>query len=447
MVASVASQVGSTPSGSAGTGGSSGNSGNGGTSSSGSNASGSDGSGTSTSSAPVPTMTAVIPNHIDPHNTTNLQPSKNGSTAYQQNGTDSSTTDPYVFAEANVTYQYPTVILPHSALISSVACASDGLLITFDDKTAYDYVHTHWTIGTEGFLLVADWQACMGGSSADAGGHVYYLVTGLTFNDSTMQVHVIAHVVVIENALDQVCERVTVMHVTDCQVDLTWGTYTPGGNGSLPYGGGAGSGDGGSDSGDGTSGSSGSGSSGSESTVYTNGTDLACLHPPSSYEGLPTAPCGYDFDTTLDNELGYYDLEGSVTDGEAFAPGYEIDNTTFVERSMIAKRAPASCRYDKNGNLRSGHFFCAKVRTVRVLYELPMMHADLPEAESRPATTDLSCRARHHQQAKLGIGTVYQRLEKHCQHRQDQRYLAELPKDMGSQRRSYKARGLQVRQG
>lgn len=110
-----------------------------------------------------------------------------------------------MFAEANVTYQFPTVVLPHSALVSSVACVSDGLAITFADSTAYKYVEANWnTYNGQGFLLVADWQPCMGGSEADKGGHVYYLVTGLSYNDATMTVHATAREIEIQNALGQV---------------------------------------------------------------------------------------------------------------------------------------------------------------------------------------------------------------------------------------------------
>lgn len=202
IVASVASQVAASPSGSATSGqGSSSGSGGSAAASTGNGSSGSNDS--SGSTGDVPTLVPVIPGHIDPHANSTLQPSSNNSIAFQQNGTDGNS--PYLFAEANVTYQYPTVILPHSALISSVQCASDGLIITFDNAAAYQYVKSHWTLNNgQGFLLVAEWQACMGGSAEDGGGHVYYLVSALGYDDSKETVHVTARILAIENALDEV---------------------------------------------------------------------------------------------------------------------------------------------------------------------------------------------------------------------------------------------------
>lgn len=146
------------------------------------------------------------------------------------------------------------------------------------------------------------------------------------------------------------------------QVDLQWGTYDPsGGSSSLPYGSDPNSG---SDDGSSSSGSD----SGDTYSPSGNGTALSCLNPEASYMGLPTAPCGYDFDTVLDEEIGYYDLAGSEADAEAFAPGYPINNETFVEPSALTKRGSiAKCRYNKDGTLRSGNIFCDKASSLALL--------------------------------------------------------------------------------
>ena len=218
--ASVASQIGSSPSGSASGGSISGSSSAVSISAGGDTSSAAETEDSSSSSGDPANLVPVTPSHIDPHSPSTLQPSNNGSLSYQQNGTDPSSEVPYLFAEANVTYQYPTVILPHSALISSVQCESDGLLITFEDGTAYNYVKTHWTTNhDQGFLLVAEWQACMGGSAADAGGHVYYLVSGLGYEDGKASVHISGKVIAIENAMDQVGSMPS---VTQRQISLLY---------------------------------------------------------------------------------------------------------------------------------------------------------------------------------------------------------------------------------
>lgn len=143
---------------------------------------------------------------------------------------------------------------------------------------------------------------------------------------------------------------------------MQWGTYAPSGtNSSLPYGGGpAGNGDG-SSSGNSTDNGSGSDNGGS---IYNNGTILSCLNPPTSYQGLPTAPCGDDFDDTLDGELGYYDLDNSSIDADAFGPGAVADNSTIDARDFSALRRGTirlNCRYNDAGQKISGHFSCKSV--------------------------------------------------------------------------------------
>jgi hypothetical protein len=45
---------------------------------------------------------------------------------------------------------------------------------------------------------------------------------------------------------------------------------------------------------------------------------LSCVNPPESYMGLPTAPCGEDFDQVLDAKIGFFDFEDSDADQSAF---------------------------------------------------------------------------------------------------------------------------------
>lgn len=157
----------------------------------------------SVSGAPV--LKPVVPSTVDTGSLNNLYPTNNGSISFTQNGTAVDTSIPYLFAEANVTYQYPTVVLPNSAYISSVLCEPYGLDVNFNSAEAYNYVETHWstngTNGTNGFLLVTDSLHC---NAADDGVHVFWLVSNLTFVDSNHTVQVTATEVAVENAYDQV---------------------------------------------------------------------------------------------------------------------------------------------------------------------------------------------------------------------------------------------------
>ncbi len=58
---------------------------------------------------------------------------------------------------------------------------------------------------------------------------------------------------------------------------------------------------------------------------YNTTVPVVCLNPPVSYMGFPTAPCGEDFDTLLDAEIGFLDF---ATD---FAGAFAI----FVSRTTV----------------------------------------------------------------------------------------------------------------
>lgn len=60
-----------------------------------------------------------------------------------------------------------------------------------------------------------------------------------------------------------------------------------------------------------------------------------CLNPPDSYLGLPTAPCGPDFDQVLDNKIGFFDLEDPA-DAQLFAPG--LTPSDVNERSLVIRK-------------------------------------------------------------------------------------------------------------
>jgi hypothetical protein len=109
-----------------------------------------------------------------------------------------------MFAEANITYQHPAVILPHSDLIRYTFCRNDGIEIGFHSLKAYDYVRSHWTVDAladEKFLLITESLHC---NDADVGLHVYWLVSKLDFNDRQQTVIATAVEVPLSQAYDDV---------------------------------------------------------------------------------------------------------------------------------------------------------------------------------------------------------------------------------------------------
>ncbi|KAJ9123890.1 hypothetical protein QFC22_000678 [Naganishia vaughanmartiniae] len=245
----------------------------------------------------APTLFPIVPPGHDTTHVGTLTPSTNGSYYYTQNGTTDTSIE-HLFAEVNTTYMYPTVTIPHTALISSVTCLANGteLAIAFNSTTAYQYAMTHWTVGKEGFLLVTDTIGC---SASNDGQHTYWLVSGLTYNDATSTITAKVTELAVADALDN--------------VSLVWGSWTPAGSTpstpiSLPGTVTANT--------PGTTGNSSStpgttsGSSSANSTTPSaeSFANLTCANPPASYMGLPTAPCGPDFDAVLDAKIGFLDF-------------------------------------------------------------------------------------------------------------------------------------------
>lgn len=109
-----------------------------------------------------------------------------------------------MFAEANITYQHPTVILPHSDLIRYTFCLNDGIELGFHSRRAYDYVKEHWTVdefGDDKFILITESLHC---NQADKGFHVYWMVSKLDFADDTQTVTATATEVPLAKAFNDV---------------------------------------------------------------------------------------------------------------------------------------------------------------------------------------------------------------------------------------------------
>lgn len=147
----------------------------------------------------APTLMPTRPDGVDPNSLNNLKPTNSTPLAFTQNGTTTDGSMPYIFAEANATYQYPTVVLPHTNYVSSMKCTPTGLQVTFSRRDAYAFVKANWK--TVPFLLITESLHC---NAADDGLHVYWLVSKLGYDDANMVVQVTAAEIAVENALKQV---------------------------------------------------------------------------------------------------------------------------------------------------------------------------------------------------------------------------------------------------
>lgn len=151
---------------------------------------------------PAPVLKPTIPNTVDPNNVDNLHPKPNQTVVLTPGGGTVDPSIPHYFAEANMTFNYPTVILPYSAYVSNMSCAPDGLDVAFSSLDAYNFAKSNWTThGSKGFLLVTPSLHC---NAADDGEHVYWLVHKLVFDDATKTVHVTAEEIAVENAVGEV---------------------------------------------------------------------------------------------------------------------------------------------------------------------------------------------------------------------------------------------------
>lgn len=103
-----------------------------------------------------------------------------------------------------------------------------------------------------------------------------------------------------------------------------------------------GAGSNGSGSTPGSGGSGGTGGSGSTNGTYTNPA-LSCKNPPATYMGLPTAPCGPEFDTTLDTKIGFWDWDSpAFMDG--FIPGDDVHNSNKRSLRLSERDADQKAR-------------------------------------------------------------------------------------------------------
>jgi hypothetical protein len=173
------------------------------------------------------------------------------------NSTDNSTSSGTV-AKLTITFLYPSVPLDHSIYITT-SCSAGQLFAVFNSSAAFAAAQSTWPTGTE-FILITAATSCENGTQ-----NSFFLATSVAF--STGDTTAIA--------------TGTIVDMVDIFDDLGLDF------GAIP----------------------------TNSTTGANSTAAAyvCGSPDNStIDGLPTVPCGLDFDQTLDDYLGYY--SGADTD-------------------------------------------------------------------------------------------------------------------------------------
>lgn len=183
---------------------------------------------------PAHTLVPAQPPDVDIHHLDRLFPVLDGTHHYTPTGHPLDYNTATFFANANITYQYPTVVLPHSALISYTECVPGGFEIGFARSEAFNYVQKAWTILPHRALtLVSSSLEC---DSAGPGSHSYWNVTDLSFNPTTMSVTAKADEVELRHAYQKVSEPAMCFPPSEIiyssflcppQVKLQWGSTNP----------------------------------------------------------------------------------------------------------------------------------------------------------------------------------------------------------------------------
>ncbi|KIV83450.1 hypothetical protein PV11_05473 [Exophiala sideris] len=272
----------------------------------------------------------------------NLGPINSSDLYYTSNGI----ADPgvqHVFASLSTTLQYDAVVLDHSSYVTSVSCSSTGILVAFESIEAFRYACDSWS-AVEEFVLVTYTDGC--GASDDQ--RTFWLSNSVEILNNTQSIMVAVETeLAIEDAI--------------YGVDMVWGNYYPTGSNSSTSISGSGSGSSSNSTAPSGSGSNSTGLSGSgtNSTVGVNGTTSSnstsnanggssCGAAPSStIDGFPAVACGVsDFDTQLDDVLGYLDFSSTDYDAslEDFSPDVSFDaedldddDATMERRALLGR--------------------------------------------------------------------------------------------------------------
>lgn len=242
----------------------------------------------------------------------NLKPVNDAMLMYSDNGVlDMSMTK--LFAALKTNFSEPAVILPHSSLVGPQYCANNVVSIPFINTDAFNYARDQWSLlGNSQFILVTHTDGCNPPEVAYQDERTYWQATANQINYDART-----------NTIDVPAQQVA---FEDLVGDLTVNF------GPLPTG---------SQSGSSTNNNNSTTSTGTNSTTPTSNstspaTNGGCAANPSttSINGLPAAACGDDFDTTLDQQLGYLDLSDEstfATDVSEVFPGLDENTGSYSD--------------------------------------------------------------------------------------------------------------------
>ena len=216
-----------------------------------------------------------------------------------------------LFASLNASYVHPAVVLEHSGFIASVKCFANGLIIRFATLNSFKHAQSTWTTPQNGSLIITTHSHDCGD-----GDRTHWLASRFGFYAQNLTVAVYASQVAISSAF------------TD--VHMNWGTPNPSttpGNGSSPI------------------------------DPYCGPLNASVI------DGFPAAPCGDDFDTTLDDAIGY--IPSNNASPNAILNGY-VNGLSVSEslgqgdNSTMYKRSPMPLSRRQTTHVRRGLFSWAK---------------------------------------------------------------------------------------
>ncbi|KAI5195238.1 hypothetical protein AUEXF2481DRAFT_34077 [Aureobasidium subglaciale EXF-2481] len=257
----------------------------------------------------------------------NLIPSRNTSLYY-------GLADPKVehsFASVVTDMTHDAVILDHSSYISSTSCSEEGILVSFTTTQAFNLACDSWSSISTGLVLATYTDGCHGDSEDQ---RTFWLIASLSFDNKTLTIKAI-----VSDELD-IGE---LFH----EVDLVWGTYTPGSSGvpaisgtassQAPKGGSYSTLSGNAGASATASGAVPTRTSSGNNTLYGSSCGAA---PSSVIDGLPAIDCGdADFDARLDDRIGYLDTTDNFASSlENFLPEVDFDSDDLVNDEATLMR-------------------------------------------------------------------------------------------------------------
>lgn len=226
----------------------------------------------------------------------------------------------HMFASLSASFSNTAVVLEHSAFIQDIRGVDEGLNITFTTRKSFEYAMAKW--GTDGCLIIVTHSHDCGD-----GQRAYWKVGKIVFEDGSFTACLYATEIAVEQAVNE--------------LDMEWGTYSPSRTSRVV--------------------SSTREDSFSSANIVTSSiayytssspspsNDAFCATPIASIiDGFPAAPCGENFDTVLDEALGYlsFDDDSFSSSLEAFAPGLgDFDENDYQDSDAAGSTTVSPSRH------------------------------------------------------------------------------------------------------